>query len=159
MNLVERVKGILLQPNSEWSAIASEPGNAGYLFPNYVAIVAAIPPVCSFIGMALPSDGSFFSPKSCFAGTVFSLTCSFVEGLGGGRGAGAAVAGVCARAVCAVSAKNPPATRHGKTNGIAVRGNIVPVSSSLSGRPNTNTASGKKTDGASALRRPLSTRR
>ena len=42
MNLVERVKGILLQPNSEWSAIAREPGNAGYLFPNYVAILAAV---------------------------------------------------------------------------------------------------------------------
>jgi len=57
MNLVERVKGILLQPNSEWSAIAREPGNAGYLFPNYVAIVAAIPPVCSFIGMTVIGYG------------------------------------------------------------------------------------------------------
>src|SRR5262245_48106048 len=52
MNLVERVKGILLQPKSEWSAIEGEPGNAGYLIPNYVAIVAAIPAVCTFIGTA-----------------------------------------------------------------------------------------------------------
>ena len=52
MNLVERVKGIL-QPKSEWSAIEGEPGNTGYLFPNYVAIVAAIPAVCSFIGTTL----------------------------------------------------------------------------------------------------------
>ena len=53
MNLVERVKGILLRPKSEWSVIEGEPGNAGYLFPNYVAIVAAIPAVCSFIGASL----------------------------------------------------------------------------------------------------------
>ena len=50
MNLVERVKAILLQPKSEWPVIAAEPGDAGYLFTNYVCIVSAIPPVCSFIG-------------------------------------------------------------------------------------------------------------
>lgn len=50
MNLVERVKAILLQPKSEWPVIEREPGDAGTLFPNYVCIVAAIPPVCSFIG-------------------------------------------------------------------------------------------------------------
>lgn len=49
MNLVERVKGILLQPKSEWKSIAGEPGGPGYLFPSYVCIVAAIPPVCAFI--------------------------------------------------------------------------------------------------------------
>jgi hypothetical protein len=43
MNLVERVKGILLQPKSEWGAIEGEPGSAGHLFPNYVAIVARSP--------------------------------------------------------------------------------------------------------------------
>ena len=57
MNLVERIKGILLQPNSEWQAIEREPGDAGYLFPNYVAIVAAIPPVCAFIGGVLIGYG------------------------------------------------------------------------------------------------------
>jgi hypothetical protein len=59
MNLVERVKGILLQPKSEWGKIASEPGDAGTLFPNYVCIVAAIPPVCSFIGGVLIGYGPF----------------------------------------------------------------------------------------------------
>ncbi|HEY6023297.1 MAG TPA: Yip1 family protein [Pseudolabrys sp.] len=58
MNLVERIKGILLQPNSEWQAIEREPGDAGYLFPNYVAIVAAIPPVCAFIGTSIIGFGS-----------------------------------------------------------------------------------------------------
>jgi Yip1 domain len=57
MNLVERVKGIVLQPKSEWPMIEREPGNVGYLFPNYVAIVAAIPPVCGFIGMSIVGYG------------------------------------------------------------------------------------------------------
>ena len=59
MNLVERVKSILLQPKSEWQVIEREPGNAGYLFPNYVAIVAAIPPVCAFIGLSIVGYGPF----------------------------------------------------------------------------------------------------
>src|ERR1700686_1088409 len=59
MNLVERVKGILLQPNSEWTAIEREPGDAGYLFPNYVCILAALPPVCSFIGLSIIGLGPY----------------------------------------------------------------------------------------------------
>jgi hypothetical protein len=59
MNLVERIKGILLQPKSEWPEIEREPGDAGYLFPNYVAIVAAIPAVCTFIGTSIIGIGDY----------------------------------------------------------------------------------------------------
>ena len=59
MNLVERIKGILLQTSSEWPVIEREPGDAGYLFSNYVAIVAAIPPVCTFIGTSIIGFGPF----------------------------------------------------------------------------------------------------
>ncbi|MGH6663615.1 MAG: Yip1 family protein [Pseudolabrys sp.] len=59
MNLVERVKNILLQPKSEWPVIAGEPGDVGYLFSNYVCIVSAIPPVCSFIGGTIIGYGPF----------------------------------------------------------------------------------------------------
>ena len=59
MNLVERVKNILVQPKSEWLEIEREPGDAGTLFPNYVMILAAIPPVCSFIGGTLIGYGPF----------------------------------------------------------------------------------------------------
>jgi hypothetical protein len=59
MNLVERVKGILFQPKSESGAIEGEPGSAGYLIPNYVAIVAAIPAVCTFIGTSLIGMGGY----------------------------------------------------------------------------------------------------
>jgi hypothetical protein len=59
MNLIERVKAILLQPKSEWPAIEREPADAGYLFPNYVAILAAISPVCTFIGTSIIGFGAF----------------------------------------------------------------------------------------------------
>ena len=57
MNLVERIKGILLQPRSEWAKIDSEPGDAGYLVSNYVAILAAIAPICTFVGTSLIGVG------------------------------------------------------------------------------------------------------
>jgi Yip1-like protein len=53
MNLADRIKGILLQPKSEWTKIDSEPGDAGYLLSNYVAILAAIAPICTFIGTSI----------------------------------------------------------------------------------------------------------
>jgi Yip1 domain len=53
MVLVERVKAILLTPKSEWLAIEREPGDPAYLFANYVAILAAIPAVCGFIGTSI----------------------------------------------------------------------------------------------------------
>jgi hypothetical protein len=64
MNLVERVKAILLTPKTEWAAIEGEPGDPRFLFTNYVAILAAIPAVCRFIGMSIvgvnmPMVGTF----------------------------------------------------------------------------------------------------
>ena len=53
MNLMDRIKRILLQPKSEWGKIDSEPGDAGYLISNYVAILAAIAPICTFIGTSI----------------------------------------------------------------------------------------------------------
>ena len=53
MNLVERVKAILLQPKSEWQVIEGEPGDPGTLYPNYVMILAAIPPIATFLSAVL----------------------------------------------------------------------------------------------------------
>ena len=57
MNLVARVKNILLTPKTEWPVIESESGDAAYLFRNYVAILAAIPAVCSVIGLSMLNAG------------------------------------------------------------------------------------------------------
>jgi hypothetical protein len=50
MDIVGRVKGILLTPETEWAGIEHEPGTPAYLFPNYVVYLAAIPPLAGFIG-------------------------------------------------------------------------------------------------------------
>jgi hypothetical protein len=56
---MDRIKGILLQPKSEWGKIDSEPGDAGYLISNYVAILAAIAPICAFIGLSIIGFGGY----------------------------------------------------------------------------------------------------
>jgi hypothetical protein len=53
MNLVARVQAILLKPKTEWPVIEREPGEVGFLFTNYVAILAAIPAVCGFVGASI----------------------------------------------------------------------------------------------------------
>jgi hypothetical protein len=53
MNLVARVQAILLNPKTEWPVIEREPGEVGFLFTNYVAILAAIPAVCGFVGTSI----------------------------------------------------------------------------------------------------------
>ena len=57
MNLVERVKAILLSPKTEWQVIEGEPGDANYLFRNYVAILAAVPAVAAFLGYSIAGLG------------------------------------------------------------------------------------------------------
>jgi len=50
MDLVKRVKGILIDPKAEWPIIEREPHDTVALLGGYVAILAAIPAVCGFIG-------------------------------------------------------------------------------------------------------------
>lgn len=57
MNLVERVKNILLQPRQEWAVISAEPHTVQGLYTRYVMILAAIPAVASFIGLSLIGMG------------------------------------------------------------------------------------------------------
>ena len=53
MNLVDRVKKLLLTPTSEWAVIAAEPASVVGLYTRYVMILAAIPAVGSFIGLSI----------------------------------------------------------------------------------------------------------
>ncbi len=53
MDLVSRAKSILLSPSSEWKAIAEEPSDVGRLYKSYILPMAAIPPVCAFIGFSI----------------------------------------------------------------------------------------------------------
>ena len=49
---------MVLSPAAEWRAIEPESGDTGYLFANYVAILAAIPPVCEFLRYGVFGWGS-----------------------------------------------------------------------------------------------------
>ena len=53
MNLAERVKQILLSPDTEWRVIAREPADPVFLLTNYVAYLATIPAVAGFVGMSV----------------------------------------------------------------------------------------------------------
>ena len=48
--LVDRVKAILLTPQSEWARIEAEPTSIGEIFRNYVVPLAAIGPIATLIG-------------------------------------------------------------------------------------------------------------
>jgi hypothetical protein len=49
MNLIARVKNIMLRPDAEWQVIAHESGDVKYLFTRYVAILAVIPALARFV--------------------------------------------------------------------------------------------------------------
>ena len=53
MNLVDRVKKLMLEPKSEWQVIDGETQTVQGLYTGYVMILAAIPAVCGFIGASI----------------------------------------------------------------------------------------------------------
>jgi len=61
MNLVDRVKKIIVQPKQEWRVIDGESYTDQDLYLHYVMILAAIPAVASFIGWSLVGIGAFGS--------------------------------------------------------------------------------------------------
>jgi Yip1 domain len=79
MNIVSRAKNLLLNPKAEWPNIANEPGTAGYLFPNYVMILSAIPPLCHFIGYTFVGYGDY---RTSFGGGVLRAVAFYLLALG-----------------------------------------------------------------------------
>ena len=59
MNLVDRVKKILVSPAKEWPVIAGESHTVAGLYTQYVMILAAIPAVASFIGFSVIGYSGF----------------------------------------------------------------------------------------------------
>jgi hypothetical protein len=85
MNLVERVKGILLRPKQEWHAIEGEATTIAELYKSYVVPLAAIGPIASVIGMSivgisLPFMGSFRIPLTT---SIASAVVHYVLSLAG----------------------------------------------------------------------------
>lgn len=84
MSLIDRVKNIILTPKTEWPVIDREPGDVPYIFTNYVAILAAIPAICGFVGlsivgMSVPGLGSVRMPVvSGLANAIVGYLLTFV---------------------------------------------------------------------------------
>jgi hypothetical protein len=53
MDLVPRVTNILTKPKQEWPVIASEVTDVVTLYKEYIVLLAAVPAICSFIGMTV----------------------------------------------------------------------------------------------------------
>ena len=77
MDIVDRVKAILLTPKSEWLVIERESGDPTYLFTNYVAILAAIPAVCGFVGESIIR--SLAAIGTVRVGIVFGIAFAIVN--------------------------------------------------------------------------------
>ena len=82
MNLVDRVKKILIQPKQEWQVISAEPHTVQGLYTQYVMILAAIPPIGTFIGMSVIGMAGFYgSIRIGFGAGLAQLVLSYVLSL------------------------------------------------------------------------------
>jgi hypothetical protein len=59
MSIVERAKGMLLSPRTEWQAVAAEPMTAQQIYTGWVLILAAIGPIAIAIGWGLTLGVAF----------------------------------------------------------------------------------------------------
>lgn len=87
MNPVTRVSNILLQPRSEWPVIADERTDPATLYLRYVAILALLPALASFVSTALVGTlaagrlSAGVALQAALIGYVLSLAVVFILGL------------------------------------------------------------------------------
>ena len=91
MNLVDRVKRILLSPRTEWEVIDNEPTTPAQLFTGYAMPLAAIGPIAQIIGYSVfgftvPFAGHYRVPigsaiTSALVTYVLALVGTYVLGL------------------------------------------------------------------------------
>ena len=76
MDLVARAKGLILDPQAEWRAIALEPTGPAFLLARYVAVLAVIPALCGLIGSLILGSPILPSilPSILFAAVSYVLT-------------------------------------------------------------------------------------
>jgi hypothetical protein len=73
MNLQARVVNILTRPAAEWPVIAAEPSDVSSLYTNYIVLLAAIPAVCTFLGLTIigvPFFGGYGFSAALVAGIM-----------------------------------------------------------------------------------------
>jgi len=90
MNLIERAKAILLKPAETWPVIDAEPATVASIYKDWLVIMAAIPAVCSFIGLSVIGAGMFgygfripvmYGLTSMVVHYVMSLVVAFIMAL------------------------------------------------------------------------------
>jgi hypothetical protein len=75
MELLIRIKAILLKPQVEWPVIAQEKGEVPVLFVHYVAILALVPALAHFVGASLVG---FYAPiPRGLAGALVTYVAAF----------------------------------------------------------------------------------
>lgn len=75
MNVVDRIKGILLSPRTEWPKIAAEPATAQSIYTGYVMLLAAIGPIMILLSSALFASlfGIGFGLRAAIAAYINAL--------------------------------------------------------------------------------------
>lgn len=86
MDLVERVKRILLSPRTEWRVIDAEPTTAAALYTGYIMPLAAIEPIARIIGFSVFGDMGYRVPigsaiSYAIASYVLTLIVTYVLAL------------------------------------------------------------------------------
>jgi hypothetical protein len=79
MNLVERVKNILLTPQTEWPVIDKEETTIGGLITGYVMILALIPAIAGILGsLVFGKFGLVFGLISAVFGYVIAIASIYI---------------------------------------------------------------------------------
>ncbi len=82
MNLIQRVKSILLEPKTAWPQIEAEPTSTAKLYTDYLMILAVIPAVAGFIGMSIIGFGGMgVSFRVPFFAGLMNMVVSYVLSL------------------------------------------------------------------------------
>jgi len=78
-NIVTRAKNIITQPKLEWPVIDAEPSTIAGIYRSYVVILAAIPALCTAIGLFLMGSGFFhFSASYIIGQAILSYVLTLV---------------------------------------------------------------------------------
>ena len=83
--VLDRVKGILFDPETEWGVIADEQTTIADLYRGYIVVLAAVPAIFGFlrvtvIGVDVPLIGTYrVSLFAGLAGTILAYALSLVE--------------------------------------------------------------------------------
>jgi hypothetical protein len=59
VNIVDRVKNLIVRPSAEWLVIEAEPHTVLDLYTRYVMILSAIPALMGFVGLSMVGIGPF----------------------------------------------------------------------------------------------------